>query len=374
MKKILLSAAALLPLIGVAHPAQAARPGDKIPNSYICIFKDGTVSRGNANAEAKRAVDSVRGKLKLVYSAVLRGFAVEASEQAVANMKAQDSRIVACEQDMIVRASQAGAPTPPFGGPGNQPAQQTPWGIARVNGGGAGNFKTAWVIDGGIELNHPDLNVDVARSRSFLDTNPSPNDQNGHGTHVAGIIAAKDNAIGVIGVAPGAPVVAVRVLDANGDGYLHSIMGGIDYVARNGQPGDVANLSFNTPQTYILDTMVTLAGAQTGIRFVMGSGNEADDANKYSPGRANGVNLYTVSAFGFGDQFAYLSNRGNPPVDYSEPGVVVISTWIGNAYREDTGTSMAAPHLSGILLAGPVRSGGTVNADPDGIPDVIGVR
>jgi len=85
-----------------------------------------------------------------------------------------------------------------------QPAQETPWGSTRVKGGVAGRFQTAWVIGSGIDLDHPDINVDKGRSRSFLSRDFSPDDQNGHGTHVAGTIAALSDMIGVIGLAPGA--------------------------------------------------------------------------------------------------------------------------------------------------------------------------
>ncbi len=201
MKKYLLAAAALAPLVSVT-PAQAQRAGDKIANSYICVFKP-AVSRGNVQAEANRSLQAVGARAKHVYSFALRGFAADLPEQAIERMKAGNPNIAYCEQDQVVTLGPIQAAAPPGGGGGTQPAQETPWGIARVNGGGAGTFATAWVIDTGISV-HPDLNFDTARSRSFI-RDTSPLDGNGHGTHVAGTIAAYDNAIGVIGVAPGRP-------------------------------------------------------------------------------------------------------------------------------------------------------------------------
>lgn len=372
MKKLLLAASAVLPLVAVT-PAQAERPGDKIANSYICVFK-ANVSRGQAQSEANRSLQAVGARAKHVYSVALRGFAADLPQQAIERMQANNPNIAYCEQDQIVTTGPIQAAAPPSGGGGTQPAQETPWGIARVNGGAAGTFATAWIIDTGIDFTHPDLNVDTARSRSFLGGNTTPVDQNGHGTHVSGTIAARDNAIGVIGVAPGALVVAVRVLDRRGSGSNSGVIAGVDYVAANGRPGDVANMSLGGGVSAALDTAVVNAAASSGVRFALAAGNETDNANNHSPARANGQNVFTVSAFSVGDKWASFSNFGNPPIDYAEPGVGVKSTWLNGGYNTISGTSMATPHLAGLLLAGAVRSGGNVSGDPDGNPDVIGVK
>jgi subtilisin family serine protease len=365
-----IAALAALPLIAMASPVSAQQAGDKIAGSYICVFK-GNVSRGNAQAEANRAAQAEAAQLKHVYSVAIRGFAVNASPQAIANMQSKNANIAYCEQDQVVTAIQFRGNARPGGGGGSQPAQETPWGIARVNGGGAGSFGTAWVIDSGVQLDHPDLNVDLARSRSFL-SRGGPGDENGHGTHVAGTIAALDNTIGVIGVAPGAQVVAVRVLDRRGSGSTSGVIAGVDYVAQFGQSGDVANMSLGGGVSTALDQAVVNAAAG-GVRFALAAGNESDNANNHSPARANGPNVFTVSSFAIGDNWSSFSNFGNPPVDFAEPGSAVKSTWIGSTYNTISGTSMATPHLAGILLQGPVGSGGRVNGDPDGNPDVIGV-
>lgn len=358
-------------MAALAMPAQAQVAGEKIPGSYICVFKKNAVSRSNAAAEARRSAQAAQAQLKHVYSVALRGFAVNASDQGVANMKASNPNIAYCEQDQVVTAVQLKAMGKP--GSGVQPPQETPWGIARVGGGAPGSYATAWVIDSGIDLTHPDLNVDTARSRSFLGGTSTPADQNGHGTHVAGTIAARDNTIGVIGVAPGAPVVAVRVLDRRGSGSTSGVIAGVDYVAQNGRPGDVANMSLGGGVSTALDEAVVTA-ASGGVRFALAAGNESDNANNHSPARANGPNVYTVSAFSNGDRWASFSNYGNPPIDYAEPGVSIKSTWLAGGYNTISGTSMATPHLAGLLLAGAVRNGGVVSGDPDGNPDPIGIR
>ena len=359
-------------MIALAAPANAQVAGDKIPGSYICVFTK-EVSRGNAQAEANRSVQAHGGQIKHVYSVALRGFAANMAPQAVENMKANNPRIAYCEQDQVVTAGQVFAQARPGGGGSTQPPQETPWGIARVGGGGPGTFGTAWVIDSGIDLSHPDLNVDRTRSRSFLGGTTTAQDQNGHGTHVAGTIAARDNTIGVVGVAPGAPVVAVRVLDRRGSGSNSGVIAGVDYVATNGRPGDVANMSLGGGVSTALDNAV-LAAAAGGVRFALAAGNESNNANNHSPARANGPNVFTVSAFAVNDRWASYSNYGNPPIDYAEPGSSIKSTWLSGGYNTISGTSMATPHLAGLLLQGTVSNGGTVSGDPDGNPDIIGVR
>lgn len=367
MKMKMMVAIAALPLVALGTPAQAQKAGDKVANSYICVFDAAKVTRGNANAEAQRSAQAAQGQLRHVYSAAIRGFAMNAAPQAIANMQANNPNIAYCEEDQVVTAIQK----KPGGGGTTQPAQTVPWGIARVNGGGAGTFATAWVIDTGIQLNHPDLNVDVARSRNFTGSGDA-GDLNGHGTHVAGTIGAINNTIGVIGVAPGAPLVAVRVLDRRGSGTNAGVIAGVDYVAANGRPGDVANMSLGGGASTALDTAVNNAAAG-GVRFVVAAGNEAQFAGNVSPARANGPNVFTISSFAQGDNWSSFSNFGNPPVDFAEPGSAVRSTWIGSSYNTISGTSMAAPHFAGILLQGAPGNGGRVNGDPDGNPDVIGV-
>ncbi|WP_088307193.1 S8 family serine peptidase [Novosphingobium sp. B 225] len=371
MKKSFSLALAALPMLALAVPAQAQVAGEKIPNAFICVFNNAAVSRGAVQAEANRAAQAHGGQVTRTYSSAIRGFAANMPAQAIERMKAGNPNIAYCEQDQVMAIPQFRIEAKPGGG--TTGPQETPWGIVRVNGGAAGTFATAWVIDTGIDFSHPDLNVDTGRSRSFLGGTTTPADQNGHGTHVAGTIGARDNGIGVIGVAPGARVVAVRVLDRRGSGSNSGVIAGVDYVAANGAPGDVANMSLGGSVSQALDNAV-VAAAAGGVRFALAAGNESDNANNHSPARAEGANVFTVSAFGNGGGFASFSNYGNPPIDWAEPGVGIKSTWLSGGYNTISGTSMATPHLAGILLAGGPRQDGTVTGDPDGNADKIGVR
>lgn len=374
MKAILLAGL----LAGTASVAQAEAPmaeadvsTGKISNQYICRLSD-SVSPGNVGREATKAMGRELGEVLYTYKHTIKGFAVRMAAQPgvrnpMAQLRANNPNITSCEQDQIARALVQGKP-----GGGGSTAEVVPWGIARVGGPGTASGATAWVIDSGIDLDHPDLNVDVARSKSFI-RDTSPDDGNGHGTHVAGTIAAIDNDIGVVGVAPGALLVAVRVLDRRGSGSYSGVIAGVDYVAANGASGDVANMSLGGPVSQALDDAVVNA-AKGGVRFTLAAGNDGADANNYSPARANGANVYTVSAFAEGDTFASFSNYGNPPVDFAEPGVSVKSTYKDGGYNTLSGTSMAAPHLAGILMAGTVRTDSNVSGDPDGNADPIGER
>lgn len=251
-------------------------------------------------------------------------------------------------------------------------SQETPYGIARV-GYASGAGKRAWILDTGIDLDHPDLNVNTTLSRSFLTGGytGSPDDGHGHGTHVAGTIAAKNNNIGVIGVAYDAEVVAVQVLNAAGSGDIVGVVAGMDYVAAVGLPGDVANMSLSGGANSILD-YAAISAAASGVYFAVAAGNERRDADNNSPARANGLNLYTISAMDSNDRFASFSNYG-AAVDYCAPGVSIKSCNKNGGYRYMSGTSMATPHVAGLLLItnGNLQTNGYVTNDRDNNPDPI---
>lgn len=231
------------------------------------------------------------------------------------------------------------------------------------------------VIDTGIDLDHPDLNVVGgvncnAKSRNY-------NDENGHGTHVAGTIGALDNDIGVVGIAPGANLYAVRVLDRKGSGYMSDVICGIDWVAANADIINVANMSLggsgsddgncgytnNDPEHQAI-----CAAVNAGVTIIVAAGNESDNSANHTPAAYDEV--ITVSALadfdglpgGDGsptcrndedDTLANFSNFGSD-IDIMAPGVCIMSTWKNGGYDTISGTSMAAPHIAGaaaLILA-----------------------
>ncbi|MDF1560101.1 MAG: S8 family peptidase [Bacteroidales bacterium] len=325
----------------------------------------------SASAKVLRRAGVLDGEMGFVYGTALQGFSVKMPPGQLKKLET-DPSVKYIERNQVatliqpdVKIKKKPVPTPP--------AQSLPWGVDRVNGGVDGTGLTAWIIDTGIDLDHPDLTVDASRGATFVGRTTTPDDDNGHGTHCAGIVGAVDNGIGVIGVAAGATVVPVKVLNRRGSGTYDAIIAGVDFVADNGKSGDVANMSLGGGFSQSLNDAV-IAAAETGVRFTLAAGNESTDANLKSPASANGANIFTISAMAVGDLWASYSNYGNPPVDYCEPGSSIYSTYKGGAYATMSGTSMAAPHAAGILLLGNMSTDGHVIGDPDGYDDPIGVH
>ncbi len=347
---------------------------DEIRNSYIFIFKD-DVPSSKVNKQANDITRAAGGNVTRVYKTAIKGFSAKMPGEVAARLAAKNPNIAYYEPDAIAFAS----PKPPWAEGGNGGGeetsctpQQTSWGITRIGGGtNSGASSTAWALDTGIDLDHPDLNVDVQRSDNFVFRGKnSPNDGNGHGTHVAGTIGAIDNECDVVGVAPGTNLVAIRVLDNSGSGSYSGVIAGVDYVAANAQSGDAANMSLSGPKSNALNNAV-IGAAQSGIKFALAAGNESDNSNNYSPASAQHNNIYTVSTIDSNDYFAWFSNYGNPPIDCAAPGVNVLSTKKGGGTTTFSGTSMAAPHVAGLLLNGLPASGGYAINDPDGTSDSI---
>lgn len=314
------------------------------------------------------------------YNNTIAGFTAQLNDDQLKKLR-EDENVKYIEEDKLVTLAPPGSCSPWPGckddsddGGGGDTTQETPYGITRVNGGATyTGSNVAWIIDTGIDLDHPDLNVDASRGFNAFTSGrdgKSLDDGNGHGSHVAGTVAAIDNSQGVIGVAAGATVIPVKVLDSRGSGSYSGVIAGVDHVGANGSAGDVANMSLGGPTSDALDDAV-LAASSNGITFSLAAGNDGEDANNSSPARVNGTYIVTISAMDSNDDWAYFSNYGNPPVDYAAPGVDVTSTWKDGGYNTISGTSMAAPHAAGVLLLGSAGTDGTVNGDPDGDPDPI---
>ena len=264
----------------------------------------------------------------------------------------------------------APAPAPSYTTITPMAGENLPWNIERV-GYGDGTGKTVWVIDSGIDTDHPDLNVDLTRSLSLIYGNPSFEDGYGHGTSVAGIIAAKNNGSGMIGVAANATIIALRVFDDAGAGTLSRAINAVLHVGNNAKAGDVVNMSLGSGMSTTLDNAVRTA-AEKGILFAIAAGNSAVDCYQSSPARVDAPGVYTISASDVYNRIWDRSNYG-ASVDFAAPGVnVTVTTKGGSIGGGAYGTSMAAPHVAGILaLRGTVYSQGTITGDKDTTPDPI---
>jgi len=312
-------------------PLSAQGAGDAGADSYIVVLKNAVDPQALANIHSNK----YGAKVDNVWGHALHGYSAVIPNDRVASLRADStvSYVVADGEASIT-------------------AQTIPWGIDRVDadlsstraGDGTGSVgnTNVYVIDTGVDRNHADLNVisfvNFAKGKST--------DCNGHGTHVAGTIAAKDDTQGVVGVAPGAPVSAVKVLNCQGSGQWSWIISGINWVTANHGPNAVANMSLGGGANQAVDDAVRRSAA-SGVFYALSAGNSSADACGQSPARAGTTSgIATVAATDSSDREASFSNYGSC-VDIWAPGVSVFSTYRGSSYATLSGTSMASPHVAG---------------------------
>jgi subtilisin family serine protease len=368
--------------------AQFDEDAEYIPGRYIVMMKEQAeidaddVPRKVFHTQLKEFTARPGVQIDHVYEDAIQGFAGEMTDEAVAQLKA-DPRVAHIEQDQVVRISARPRTsrtrlrsTSRLGSSGVSAlarrgavgvaatAQTIPWGIARIgaaqsttiagNGAGAVNVDVA-IIDTGIDLTHPDLTV--SGGRNFTSSSTSDyGDGNGHGTHVSGIVGAKDNTLGVLGVAPGARLWAVRVLGSSGSGSLSNVIAGVDWVRANAATIEVANMSLGASDSASLKTAIDRAVA-AGVTFVVAAGNETRDTSTTSPANSTNGGVITVSAMTSANIVAYYSNYGRNYIDQSgaengvdviAPGDSIYSTYRNSSYTTMSGTSMASPHVAGV--------------------------
>ena len=246
--------------------------------------------------------------------------------------------------------------------------------------GYTGNGVTVAIVDTGVDLDHPDLRtnlfvnpgeipgngidddgngfVDDVSGYDFADNDANANDESGHGTHVAGTIAAANNGFGATGIAPNATILPVRVLGANGSGSTLDVAAGIRYAANMG--ADIINLSLGGGYSRAIDSAIQYAKS-VGALIVAAAGNESSSVPGY-PARfsANSENVISVGAFNSSDRLARFSNDvgTSRSVQVDAPGVGIFSTSAGGGYATLSGTSMAAPHVAGLAAL-------TLSANPN---------
>ena len=378
-----------------------------IPGQYIVVFHDDVADpRGLGNALAAQHGFALRHS----YGFALKGFAARMPD-TVAQALADDPDVAFVEPDIFAHAI----------------AQTLPTGVDRID---AELNLTAnidgiddrvdvdiAIIDTGIDLDHPDLNVhkavDCTKGPS-CEKGGSGNDGNGHGTHVAGSAAALDNGIGVVGVAPGARLWGVKVLGDSGSGSFADVIAGIDYVTAHAGEIEVANMSLGGQGSLASLRMALQNSVAAGVVYVVAAGNSSKDvygndgifATNDDPIPASYPEVATISALsdtdgqpggwgalsswhdycngsdcngdgiddGADDSFAWFSNHsgsvepGNPvsspggAIDLLMPGVDILSTWRDGTYETISGTSMAAPHATGLAALYIAEYGRATNA------------
>ena len=222
--------------------------------------------------------------------------------------------------------------------------QEIPWGIKRINAPAAwkkinySNVRVA-VLDSGVNYNHPDLKS-VKNGYNAIDPSKPALDDHGHGTHVAGTIAAVADGKGVAGVVPGIQLYAVKVLDSAGGGKISAVASGVEWAVKNGI--NVINMSLSSRWDSAVDDMIT-AAYKAGITIVASAGNYGNQVRF----PANMNETIAVGAIGMDDTVPEFSCRGND-LDFVAPGVDIYSTTKDGGWGNNTGTSMAAPHVAGL--------------------------
>ncbi|TMR18703.1 peptidase S8 [Nonomuraea turkmeniaca] len=318
---------------------------------------------------AQDQVSQHGGELVGVYEHAFKGYTARLSATAAEQLK-RNPNVLSVEPDAEVTAF----------------PQTTPTGVRRIFGPNNPNLDIdstddvridvdVAVVDTGVDYTHPDLNV-VARANCVtgICLNNSGTDDNGHGSHVAGTVGAIDNAIGPVGVAPGARIHGVKVLNAAGSGTLSGIAAGIDWVVARASTIEVINLSLGCNGCSSSAISNAIANAvNRGVVVVVAAGNSRTNTANFFP--ANHPDVVTVSALtdndglpgGAGgsrlscrsetdqdDTLAFYSNYGST-VEIAAPGTCIYSTYRNGGYATISGTSMASPHVAGA--AGVLTSG-----------------
>ncbi|HEV8536600.1 MAG TPA: S8 family serine peptidase [Candidatus Limnocylindria bacterium] len=362
-------AAALALVVSFTVFATSADAGAGPLRQVIAVLRDDVDSDSIASEHAYR----FGAHVSHVYGAVLRGYAARVPERVIESLK-RDARVAFVEDDRLLWATDT-VPTGVDRIEGDKSSQ--------LSGDGAGSVGTGVaIIDTGISP-HSELNIAGGYNCAgfFFVNRNAWTDGNGHGTHVAGTVAAKDNGANIVGVAPGAPLWAVRVLSSNGSGYLSWIICGINWVANNAAAKGikVANMSLGgggsddgncgNSNNDSMHKAICNAVNNKGVTFVVAAGNSNANFATFTPAAYNEVLTVTAVADFNGqpgggavptcrtdvdDTAADFSNWTTPgSADASHtiaaPGVCITSTWNNGGYNTISGTSMASPHATGTV-------------------------
>ena len=281
------------------------------------------------------------GRVLHAYTLLPKVLAVEVPVSALAGLS-NNPQITLIEEDVLVQT--VGKPSP------SPPAQVLPWGVDKIDAelsSATGLGVKVCIVDTGIKKNHADLQANILGGKNFvakgatIDANKW-DDDNGHGTHVAGTVAALNNAIGVVGVAPRASLLVAKVLNRQGSGYLSDVIAGVDWCVS--QNAKVISMSLGTSSDIQAQHDAVDGAYAAGALIVAAAGNDYGGSVIYPAAYSS---VIAVSATDSNNNLAAFSNIG-PEIELTAPGVNILSTWYDGSYATLSGTSMAAPHVSGV--------------------------
>lgn len=354
---------------GIARvPLVIHKDSDIVKDQYIVVLKESSAYLNSYTSDQlikTLSLDPITSKVTSVYKAVINGFSATLSEEDVQKLRA-DPNVDYIEQNATIQLFEKSMSEDDINNfyknsrhPRHKRVQYYPpsWGLDRIdqrdlplNKKYIYNTKardvSIYILDTGIYKSHFDMKRRVRWGINTTDDGLNI-DCHGHGTHVAGTAAGRR-----YGVAKGAQLVAVKVLDCDGGGTLKGVLDGIEWTAIDARYSDgpvVANMSFGGPASKVLDAAVTNAIQKYGLTVVAAAGNGIPkDACDISPARVPGV--ITVASSDIDDKRSFFSSGGKC-VDLFAPGHEITSAWIGNRYAQKTisGTSMAAPHVTGTI-------------------------
>ncbi|MFE6871494.1 S8 family serine peptidase [Kitasatospora sp. NPDC057692] len=311
-----------------------------VPGSYLVVFKPAAAVAGSVADGAAALARSYGGTVRRSYDAALRGFSADLTAKQARRLAA-DPSVELVSQNRRVRAD--GVQTGPES-----------WGLDRIDQrripyddrytypDTAGAGVTAYIIDTGVRVTSEEFAGRASNGYDAIDNDNVAQDGHGHGTHVAGTVASAS-----YGVAKAAKIVAVRVLNDDGEGTTEQVVAGIDWVTKHAVRPAVVNMSLGSEPDPVMDAAVARSIA-AGLTYTVAAGNQSIDASQHSPARV--PTAVTVGASDRDDAEASFSNYG-PLVDLYAPGVDIASVWhvvdMGGLSTTMSGTSMASPHAAG---------------------------
>lgn len=327
----LIGGSLLVPAVAVPKVSCELGSGD-----YIVTFKAGV----NTSNELKN-VNGQQVMPRQKFSKALNGFAGTLTSDEICALK-MNTRVDKIEVEQIATIDQDQLNPPSWGL--DRIDQTTSTLDKKYSFTAEGSNVTAYVIDTGIFVTNTDFGGRAKLGFDFSSTTPTKLDCNGHGTHVAGTIGGTQ-----FGVAKKINLVAVRVLNCNGSGSYGDVIAGIDWIINsrgtNNSTKAVANMSLGGPTSEALDTAVKNL-ISNGVVVAVAAGNSNSNAINYSPSRV--TEAITVGASDSKDNLASYSNFGQV-VDLIAPGSNINSDWLNNKTKTLSGTSMATPHVAGVI-------------------------